>query len=1036
MKKRASLWKANDLQRPLFSHLRYIVLLVIFSAAFIGSSGSAIAQSGIVTGTVRDENGAAMEGINVVVKGTNNGATTGPDGKFSLPIPGNSATLVLSYVGYLVKEVEATAGGSITVSLAKDEGSLDDVIVVGYGTQRQKDVTASISTINVAATKDVPVVNPGRMLVGQAPGVTVKQPTGQPGREFDVVVRGLGSLGAGNQPLYVIDGFPIGTQLGQNINPNDIQTISVLKDAVSTAIYGARGSNGVVLITTKSATSGQTILNVSANYGIQNIPESRKTKMLNGPDFAQFRKDIFMDKIRAFEGREPAIDEVPLNFRYPEQTAVSTNWFNEILHNNAPFSDYNVSLAQGTETFHSYLSAGYIRQEGILVNTKFDNFSARANLGGTVKKVINMGLMINGSYAGNNLARATEGRDNIVGSALIADPREPVYNEDGSYNAYLGGSDGVFGFPNPVQSLKEIQRNQETAQLLTTAFVEVSFLKHFEFKTVGNALLNYLTYKQFIPSTIAGVNAPPPRDASVNDLALNITNYSADQLLTYNSSFGSSAIEVLLGYTAQQETTRRLDASGSQFPNDLTPFVTSAAQKLASASESGWTMNAGFARVNYSLDDKYLVSATFRREGSSRFGAGVRYGNFPAFSAGWRIGQEKFMSDINWLTDLKLRASWGVTGNNNIGNYSSFAFMSDNNYILGNNLARGLTVSSLPNPLLGWEESRQLDIGLDVFAFNDRLFFSAEFYNRITTDQLLPVPTPAISGFTSYLANIGKVQNKGFEFAATYRTSINKLGLSFGANLSMNRSKVLEIRGENDKLLTGSFYGTYNMSQVGRPVGMLYGFRMLGLFNSQDEIDKWPTQDGAIPGVHKYFDSNGDGVISYDTEDMIEIGNPWPKFNYGVTLGADFKNVDLSMLIVGAQDYDIYRGIEASTMNMDGVFNVLEISKERWRSPENTGNGKLATTNTWKWERESNSRYIYDGSHMWIKNVSLGYTLSKSNLLFESMRVFAGVDNFILFTKYPGANPDVNNGGGITPGYDDEFYPLSRTFTLGVNFKF
>ena len=1005
------------------------LLLLIFSNVLI-------AQSNVVTGTIKDENSAALQGASVVVKGATTGVNTNAQGRFSISLPQSPAILMISYIGYSTLEVSATAGSVQDISLKRDANALTDVVVVGYGTQRRRDVTGSVATIDLSATKDVPVTNPGRLLVGQAAGVTVKQSTGRPGAELDVVIRGLGSLGAGSQPLYVIDGFPIGNGLGQNFNPNDIANISILKDAVSTAIYGARGSNGVVLITTKNAKTGQSSLNVTANYGIQNIPNSKRVKMLDGPGFAQFKKDIFMDKIRYYEQREPTIDEVPLDFRFPEQTKTSTNWYNEILHNNAPFQNYNVTLSQGNGNFHSLLSAGYIHQDGALINTDFDNVSVRANIDGKINDFINVGLNVNGSFATNNLGPGTEGRGDLVGSALLMDPREPVYNEDGTYNNYIGGTNGSFGWANPVQVLNELISKRQTGQLLSNGFVEISFLKNFKFKTAANAFISYYNYKQFVPSTIAGTNAPPPRDASEFDQAINTINYSLDQLLTYEKNFGNHRVNALLGYTAQEEISKNLTGSGSQFPNDITPFLGAAAIRSARSSEYGWSMNAGFARINYSYDDRYLLSATFRREGSSRFGENNKYGNFPAFSAGWRVLNEKFIPEIGWLTDLKLRGSWGVTGNNNIGNYTSLAFVGDNNYIIGNNLSRGVTVSSLENPTLNWERSRQLDLGLDLSAFRDKLSFTAEYYNKITDDMLLSIQVPAISGFTSYYSNVGKVQNNGFEFALRYRTNVNKVGLWSSLNVSINRNKVLEIRGANDQILNGEYYSGWNISRVGRPIGMLYGFKVLGIFNNQDEIDKSPKQDGAIPGVYRYLDGNNDGVISYDTRDMVEIGNPWPKATYGLNLGGNYRNFDISLLFNGAYGYDIYRVIESSTMNMDGVFNVLDASKERWRSAANPGTGKYATTNTWKWERESNSRYVYSGSHLWFKNISIGYSLPQLNLPFKGLRVYASADNFLLITNYPGANPDINIRGGINPGIDDEAYPLPRTFTFGLNVTF
>lgn len=997
------------------------------------------AQSQQVTGTIKDETGAAVEGADILVKGSTKGVRSTTNGSFTISISGGSATLIISHVGFITQEIPAAAGSTPEVVLKRNVNSLNDVVVIGYGTQRRREVTGAVSVVDLGATKDVPAANPTRLLVGQAPGVSVTQATGRPGSEFTINIRGMGSLGAGNGPLFVVDGFPIGTSLGQNFNGSDIENITILKDAVSTAIYGARGSNGVVLITTRNGRAGTPVLNVNTSYGIQNIPSNRKVKMLNGPDFAQFKKDIFMDKIRYFENREPDINEVPLNYRYPEQTKTSTDWFDATLHNNAPFQNYYMSLSQGNGNVHSMLSAGYTRQEGILLNTKFDNFSVRGNIDGKVNDHINMGLRVNGSFATNNLALATEGRDNIVGSSLIGDPRDPIRNPDGTYFAYIGGHDGVFGFPNPVMALTDIQNRSNIGQLLTNAFIEVSFLKNFKFKSNVGALLNYNSYKQFVPSYIPGENAPPPRDARESDQQINTRNYSADQLLTYNNTFGKHRVNVLVGYTAQDEKVTTLNAGGSQFPNDLTPFLGSAALKTGVTSgEYGWSLDAFFGRVNYVFDEKYLLSGSFRREGSSRFGENVKYGNFPAVSAGWRISNEKFMSDISWLSDLKLRGSWGITGNNGIGNYSAQSYMSDNNYVLDNNLVRGLTLGGLSNATLRWERSRQLDLGVDLSVFQDKLTFTAEYYNKITSDMLLPVPVPAISGFTTYFANIGKVKNNGFEFAARYRTKVNNVGLWVSGNVSINRNKVLAINGPSDQLMAGDFYGGYNISRPGSPIGALFGFKMLGVFKNQAEIDKSPYQDGAIPGVYKYYDADHNDTISYDTKDMVQIGNPWPKFTYGLTVGGDFKHFDWSVLVNGAQGYDIYRVIEASTMNMDGVFNVLEQSKQRYRNEQNPGNGRLATTNTWKWERESNSRYVYSGSHMWIKNISIGYTFNPATpkLMFKSLRVYASGDNLFLITKYPGSNPEVNNRGGINPGLDDEAYPLARTFTFGANFTF
>jgi TonB-linked SusC/RagA family outer membrane protein len=1000
---------------------------------FLSTSIFSFAQQKItVSGTVVSDSILPLSNVSIKIKGESGGITSEANGAFTIKV-NKGATLIFSMIGYEEKQIKVDKDNlALAMQLSSTSSTLNSVIVIGYGSQIKRNITGAVSSIDVSKLKDAPATNVTQFLDGQAAGVTVQQATGSPGREFDVTIRGLSSLGAGSSPLYVIDGFPVGTSIGQNLNPSDIKTITILKDAVSTAIYGARGSNGVILITTKNARSGEVSLTASANYGIHDIPDSRRTKVLNGVGFAQFRKDNFMDKIRYFDHREPTVDEVPLDFRNPEQTKYSTNWFNEILNKNAAYQDYNIALSNGKGAVKSLVSVGYLNQEGTLINTNYKLYSVRANIGGQLNNFINMGVNLNGSFSKQNQAN-TEGRDNLVGSTYLMDPRDPVYNADGSYHDYIGGHDGVFGFPNPVQVLKETNSNYTNTNVITNGFLEFSFLRNFKFKTAVNVGLYIGSAKQFVPSTISGENAPAPRDARESDYSSNRMNLSADQLLTYSKEFGDHHLDVLAGYTAQEEITKDLIGTGNTYPSNLVPYLNAAVIKSSNSSEFGWNSAAYFGRANYSYKGKYLFSGTFRREGSSRFGSQNKWGNFPALSVGWRISDESFMPKYTWLNDLKVRGSWGITGNNNIGNYSSLSFMNGSNYILGNNFVSGQIVSSFANTQLGWEKSKQTDIGLDLTAFDNKLTFTAEYYNRITSDMLLSIQLPAISGFTSSLGNVGKVQNKGLEFAVGYKTKINAIGLWSNFNISFNQNKILAIRGENDEIWNGDFYGDYNVSKVGRPIGMIYGYKVLGIFQNQAEIDKSPAQDGAIPGVYKYADGDGNGKISYDTKDMVEIGNPWPKGIWGFTLGGDYKNFDLSVLLTGKYGYDVDAQIEKSTENLDGVFNVSTRSVDRWRSDQNPGAGILTGTNTWKYQRESNSRYVYSGTHIWVKNVSLGYSIPKSTLHFSAVRLYISAQNLFLITNYPGNNPDVNNLGGTRPGYDDASYPVSRTFSVGAN---
>ncbi|MCF0040973.1 SusC/RagA family TonB-linked outer membrane protein [Dyadobacter fanqingshengii] len=1023
-----------------------------------------------VKGKVADDKGIGLPGVSVILKGSSTGTVTDSEGSYNLNIPESGENvLVFSFVGYVPKEINVGNQSSVNVELLVDTRALEEVVVVGYGTQRKRDITSAVSVISMEDIGEVPKSNVTRMLQGQAPGVIIKQKSGTPGQQFEVKVRGISSLGAGSDPLYVIDGFPVGTSAGQNLNPNDIETISILKDAAATAIYGARGSNGVVLITTKAAKEGKTSLNISVDYGIQNVPEGRKTKVLNGQDFAQFKREVFIGRYVLANKKQPEETDIPIDFRNPQDTKYSTNWFDLILHNNAPYKDVNLTLSSGKGPIKSVLSAGYYKEDGALQYTGYDRASLRTNLAGEVNKFITIGMNIAGSYSRSSLS-STDGRNAQVGLTLISDPRYPAYDEQGELIPYYNGVGDIFGFPNPLYMLKNIKRNRNIADVLASGYVELNIAKGLRFRSSVNAKINYNSYKEYVPSTIGlpvqtGTNGAPPRIATERDDSEELKNYAADQVLTYTPTLGKDhALEATVGYSAQQEVVKGLYGSGNTFPDDLAPFLGNATIRSSNSMERKWTMIAYIARLNYSFRDKYLFSATFRREGSSRFSEGHKFGNFPAVSLGWRLSEESFIPKASWLTDLKLRGSWGMTGNNTYrvsannnfgvaqnagddGNYESLSFLGVNNYIFNNSLASGKSVTRFANPELTWETSNQLDIGFDLATFDNRLVFTAEYYKKITDDMLLGYSIPAVSGFTSTLKNLGKVQNQGIELAATYRIKVGQVNLRTNANITFNRNKVLAIRGQNDFILQGSQYGGYNIQQVGRPIGMIFGYRKLGIFNTQAEIDAAPLQEGAVPGAMKFADLHGaadggpDGIVSYDTKDMTEIGNPNPKFNWAWTVGADYKRFDVSVLLMGAYKYDIYRNIEASTMNMDGVFNVLEKAKDRWRSPENPGSNPNAKnsqggTDYFKWSRESSERYVYDGTHMWIKNVTIGYTLPNVKGILSDARIFVNAANLLLVTKYPGNNPDAGVRGGTELNNDDESYPVPRTFSAGLKLNF
>ncbi|MGR3302483.1 MAG: SusC/RagA family TonB-linked outer membrane protein, partial [Candidatus Scalindua sp.] len=953
------------------------------------------------------------------------------------------AVLTLNYVGYISQEITVGNQSTIDIQLVPDVTKLEELVVIGYGSIRKGDIVSAISVIDLEEVKDIPAASVERLLLGQAAGVNVSTNSGRPGQNLDIAIRGMGSLGAGNDPLWVVDGFPL--ESSADLNPNDIQSISILKDAASTAIYGARGSNGVILITTKKGKAGKTTVTLDVTTGVQNVPDNRRYEMMNAVEFGEFQKSSWIDKYIASNGSEPAESEIPEGIRNPENNTISTDWIDEILADNPLFKKYDLSISSGNEKTQSLITLGYMNQDGMVIKTNFERFNVRAKVDTKITDNITIGMNVSGSRTNERLI-GEDSRHQPVGLALWVDPREPVYNEDGSFNDYLGANDTpgdlIFNSANPVQILHEQKTTENTNRIIANGYAEFQFLKDFTFKSTLNATLVNFRYNQFTPSTLSGFawNRPAPNNARLNETYSEAFNWSADQLLSYSKVLNDvHSINALLGYSSQEATINSINGDGSKFPDDEIQFLQHAESLNASSGESSWSLLAYFAQFNYAYKDKYLVSATYRREGSSRFGSDNRWGNFPAVSAGWRASEEAFLQDVSWLNDLKLRASFGATGNNDIGNYSSLSTLGTTNYIVGGSFAPGKILSSLSNTKLGWEKSEQFNYGIDLTMFNNRLTIVAEYYEKTTEDMLLAVNIPVITGFETTFTNIGKVENTGIEFGLNYNTNITEdLKFRSNFNISFNKNKVLEIDGDNDEMRTGGFYGNTNISKVGRPIGMFWGYNNLGTFSSQEEIDASPTQDGAVLGSFIYEDISGDGKIAYgsSSDDWTEIGNPHPEFIWAFNMGFDYKAFDFNVVFTGAQNYDVFSQIESTTMNMDGVFNVETRAKDRFRYTTRDPNAYIPTSNHWKWERESSTFYIHDASHVWLRNVSLGYTIPVNEISFlEGARVYVNGDNLHLFADYVG-NPQVNGRGGITPGVDDAPYPLPRTISLGATFKF
>ncbi|SEW51021.1 SusC/RagA family TonB-linked outer membrane protein [Chitinophaga arvensicola] len=1009
------------------------------------------AQKNNIGGQVTDAgSGSPLPSVTIGVKGTSQGAFTDANGRYTIAASATDS-LVFSMIGYVSKTYLVGARNKISVQLEPSNKVLNQVVVVGYGTQQKKDVTGSVGIVSMKNVKDMPVAGPDQALAGQIAGIQVSTSNGIPGGGPQVQVRGIGAVGAGSQPLYVVDGYPLASSSDQvsnpmnAINPQDIESMAVLKDASATAIYGSRGANGVVLITTKRGNSGIPAIQLSANYGRQTIPQKGRPNLMNGQEFAQFRKEAIGDNIRFTENREPTDADIPEVYRHPELIGEGTNWFDAITRV-APMQDINLSVSGGTDKIRTYVSAGYYNQDGVIINSGYQRFSVRANVDANLTDRFKVGFNVAPSYTTRKGNTNGEGREGFFG---IASPIEPIYKPDGSYNEYIQ-SPGTFGLPNPVMALNEITNRSKSTRILFNTYGEYEIIKNLKFKSTFNVDYQEGSSDFFRPSTIGNTNAAPPSIPSGLYTSGNYLNWLNENTLTYqyNTSNGH-AFTGLLGYSVQSQKEERTGINAANFPDDDIKTINGAATLTNNGditNKTEWALISYLARINYAYKDKYLVTATVRSDGSSRFGPNNRWGTFPSVALGWRISQEDFMKSSRVFSDLKLRASYGFSGNFNIGDYPYMSNIGTSDYVLGGALAGGRVMNSLGNPNLGWEKMKELNIGVDVGLLKDRIYLTIDAYKRNTQDLLLQVEVPQSSGFTTVTQNKGDMENKGLEIGISSRNIENKnFSWTTNFNISFNRNKVLALGTDNAPIYSGnsSEGNPTNVSMVGKPLAMLYGYVFDGIYQNQGEVDKGPAFPGAIPGNIRFKDINGNGVIN-PREDFAIIGNPYPDFNWGMTNTFNYKKFDLRILVVGSMGADRLHATNDYNGNIDGVFNVRKDVANRWRSEANPGNGKVPTTNGSGrgrvMYRDVSSLTIEKNDYAWVKNITLGYAIPKFAFV-QSARVYASIQNAFLITNYSG-NPEVTNymgkggSGALVPGIDYSSYPVPRIFSLGANLTF
>ena len=994
-----------------------------------------------ITGLIRDDQGNPLPGVNVLLKGTAQGTTTSTDGKYSLTTPNGAGTLVFSYIGYVTQEVPINNRTTLDVTLVEDTKALSEVVIIGYGTVKKSDLTGSVATVNSREIKAFPVASVDQALTARATGINVTQASGAPGGGVTVRIRGANSINSGSEPLYVIDGFPIypdnaaasaggnrqATNALASINPSDIESVEILKDASATSIYGSRGANGVVLVTTKRGKAGATRIDYDGSQSIQNA--THVVKVLNATDYAKYQN------LRALSRNQT----VP--YANPDQFGQGTNWF-DVLTRTGSIANHNLTFSGGSDRTQFTVAGGYFRNDGIVRNTYFDRYSLRINVDSKfLTDKLRVGTSTFFSRSGsNNAATDRGGPGGAIITALGQSPLGPVYTANGSYD--LQPYDGRF-LTNPLAEVLEPVDQDRTNRIFSNNYAQYEFIPGLTLRSsIGFDVLNANRVSFYSQKTVNGRNS----NSSLENASRQIVNILNENILSYNKRINEShEISAVAGYTYQTDDNSVFGIQTQGFTVDnfeSAQLGQGLRPQIPYSARASWTLQSFLGRVNYNLLGRYLLTLTVRRDGSSKFGENNKWANFPSVALGWRIKDEAFMKNIPRVSEAKLRASYGITGNSNIPVYRSLAGLTTANYLNGNGVQAGLAESRVANPNLRWESTAMFNVGADVGLFNNRLNITADYFYNKTTDLLLDVALPTSTGFSSAFQNAGSLQNTGFELAVNaVAINRNKLRWDLTANVSFLQNKILSI-GASAPFYAGSPSGHLGVDgsyvAPGLAIGSWYGYRYIGIFQTADEIKNSPSVVGDKPGYPRYQDVSGptnvpDGTITQ--ADRTYLGNPNPKMIFGFNTTVSYAKFDLNLFIRGSQGFQI-RNLQQAEM-ADGVGNynqAYDILTTSW-SPQNTGGTRPvidATRDFANYYRRSNF-FIEDGSFIRLQNVALGYRLPTTKWL-RNARVYASGQNLFLITKYRGFDPEVNNSGqnSLNRGDDYDAYPRPRTLTVGL----
>ena len=986
-------------------------------------------QAKTVTGTVTDVSGEPIIGANIRIKGTTTGTITDIDGNFSIKAEPQSV-IEVSYIGYLTQETVINNQKSIRFLLKEDTKTLDEVVVIGYGVQKKADLTGSVANINTEKLNTQSNANIGQALQGKIAGVDIVSQGGAPGSGTRIMVRGIGTLNNAS-PLYIVDGMYMNSI--DHINPNDIASIDVLKDASSAAIYGSRAANGVIIVTTKegSNTEGKPIIDLSVNLGISTA--SKFLDMLDAKGWAE------VTTIARQAIGKPALDMATDLANKPD------NDWQDIMFRPALMQNYNLSVKGGGKYSTYYTGLGYFNQDGIVKGTNYQRYNIQS------KNDYKRGIF----SAGTNLIISfshdkplhQELRGGMIGTILQSVPTLEKYDDtrEGGYGGTYGD---VVNIPHPLAIIDDniMDRYNENVKIFANLYAQIELFKGLKYKLNLTPDFSFERYKNYLNKYDFGLATNSI--TQLTERQRRRRNILVENLLTFDRTFGEHKISALAGYTYQDSRFRHIQAYGEGLPQGLEEIDAATTNRSNEGNSWRSVLTSSLGRVFYSYQNKYLFTATIRRDGSSKFGKNNRYGYFPSFSLGWNVAEEKFMENVHWLDQLKLRGGYGVLGNQEIDNYQySSTITTGINYPDGNGgLLQGAFPKNFANPDIKWEETAMTNVGIDFMAFNNRLSLTADYYVKNTKDILLTVPIPISSGGANDpIRNAGKIRNNGFEFNLGWMDQPNP-DISYGINLigSFNKNKVIAMGSESGSIKGGSTNQNITTSETkaGYPIGGYWLISTAGYFNSQEEVDAYAKdgkkiQPAAEPGDIKFVDANNDGVINDD--DRVFQGSPFPDFTFALNGNMRYKNFDLSIGLQGVLGNKIYNATRQTLEDVTKGSNFLASCLDYW-TPENknASHPRLTWDDPNRNTRAESDRYLENGSYLRLRSVQLGYTFPQTWFkgAIQHARVYINAENLFTITSYSGYSPDVNADNANYRGFDNFIYPTNRTFMLGLNVTF